>query len=60
LVPDRWPPRRPDPLHARSGNRAIEDEEIREEETRAVAASKAWLAEHLGEGISHEGIMAEF
>jgi hypothetical protein len=38
----------------------LEDEEISEEEERAVAASKAWLAEHPGEGTSHEELMAEF
>jgi hypothetical protein len=27
---------------------------------RAVAASKAWLAEHPGEGIPHEELLAEF
>ena len=31
-----------------------------EEENRAVAASKAWLAEHPGEGIPHEEILREF
>ena len=37
-----------------------EDEPISEEESRAVAASKQWLAEHPGEGIPHEEVLREF
>jgi hypothetical protein len=49
-----------DPVDRAIANAPFEDEEIGEEETRAVAASKAWLAEHPGEGISHEELLAEF
>lgn len=49
-----------DPVDRAIANAPLEDEEISEEENRAVAASKAWLAEHPGEGIPHEELMAEF
>jgi hypothetical protein len=49
-----------DPVERAIANAPFEDEEISEEETRAVAASKAWLAEHPGEGIPHEEILREF
>ena len=49
-----------DPVDRAIANAPFEDEEISEEETRAVAASKAWLAEHPGEGIPHEEILREF
>ena len=49
-----------DPVDRAIANAPFEDEEISEEESRAVAASKAWLAEHPGEGISHEEILREF
>jgi predicted transcriptional regulator len=49
-----------DPVSVALANAPIEDEPIGEEEERAVAASKAWLAEHPGEGIPHEEVMAEF
>ena len=49
-----------DPVDRAIANAPLEDEEISEEETRAVAASKAWLAEHPGEGIPHEEILREF
>jgi hypothetical protein len=49
-----------DPVDGAIANAPFEDEEISEEETRAVAASKAWLAEHPGEGIPHEEILREF
>ena len=49
-----------DPVDRAIANAPFEDEPISEEETRAVAASKAWLAEHPGEGIPHEELLAEF
>ena len=49
-----------DPVDRAIANAPFEDEEISEEETRAVAASKAWLAEHPGEGIPHEEMLREF
>jgi hypothetical protein len=49
-----------DPVDRAIANAPFEDEEIGEEENRAVAASKAWLAEHPGEGIPHEEILREF
>jgi hypothetical protein len=49
-----------DPVDRAIANAPFEDEEISDEENRAVAASKAWLAEHPGEGISHEELLAEF
>jgi hypothetical protein len=49
-----------DPVDRAIANAPFEDEEISEEETRAVAASKAWLAEHPGEGIPHEEVLREF
>jgi hypothetical protein len=48
-----------DPVDRAIANAPFEDEEISEEESRAVAASKAWLAEHPGEGIPHEEILRE-
>jgi len=49
-----------DPVDRAIANAPFEDEEISEEENRAVAASKAWLAEHPGEGVPHEELLAEF
>jgi len=49
-----------DPVDRAIANAPFEDEEISDEETRAVAASKAWLAEHPGEGIPHEEMLREF
>ena len=49
-----------DPVDRAIANAPFEDEEISDEESRAVAASKAWLAEHPGEGIPHEEILREF
>jgi len=49
-----------DPVDRAIANAPFEDEEISGEESRAVAASKAWLAEHPGEGIPHEELLAEF
>jgi hypothetical protein len=49
-----------DPVDRAIANAPFEDEPISDEENRAVAASKAWLAEHPGEGIPHEELLAEF
>jgi len=49
-----------DPVDRAIANAPFEDEAISEEENRAVAASKAWLAEHPGEGIPHEEMLREF
>jgi hypothetical protein len=49
-----------DPVDRAIANAPFEDEEIGDEENRAVAASKAWLAEHPGEGIPHEEMLREF
>jgi hypothetical protein len=49
-----------DPVDRAIANAPFEDEEIGEEENRAVASSKAWLAEHPGEGIPHGELLAEF
>lgn len=47
-----------DPVDRAIANAPFEDEEIGEEENRAVAASKAWLKDH--EPISNEEVLAEF
>lgn len=47
-----------DPVARSLANAPFEDEPISEEETRAVAASKAWLKNH--EPIPHEDVLAEF
>ncbi len=47
-----------DPVDRAIANAPFEDEEISEEETRAVAASKAWLKDH--EPIPNEDVLAEF
>ena len=47
-----------DPVDRAIANAPLEDEEISEEETRAVAASKAWLKDH--EPIPNEEVLAEF
>jgi hypothetical protein len=49
-----------DPVDRAIANAPWEDEPISEEESRAVAASKQWLAEHSGEGIPHEEVLREF
>lgn len=49
-----------DPVDRAIANAPFEDEEISEEEERAVAASKAWLKEHPGEGIPMEELLTEF
>ncbi|HKR26952.1 MAG TPA: hypothetical protein VJS11_05840 [Acidobacteriaceae bacterium] len=49
-----------DPVDRAIVNAPPEDEIISEEEQRAVAASKAWLAENPGAGIPHEEVLREF
>ena len=49
-----------DPVDRAIANAPFEDEEISEEETRAVAASKAWMAEHPGQGIPFEDLLSDF
>ncbi|HUY95326.1 MAG TPA: hypothetical protein VMU71_08505 [Terracidiphilus sp.] len=49
-----------DPVDRAIANAPFEDELISDEENRAVAASKAWLAEHPGEGTPHEEMLREF
>jgi len=49
-----------DPVSRAFANAPIEDEEISEEENRAVAASKAWMTEHPGQGIPFEDLLSEF
>lgn len=49
-----------DPVDRAIANAPLEDEPIGEEEARAVATSKAWVADHPGEGIAHEDVLAEF
>jgi hypothetical protein len=48
-----------DPVSRAIGNAPIDDEPETEEERKAVAASKAWMAEHPGQGIPHEEVLAE-
>jgi hypothetical protein len=47
-----------DPVARSLANAPVEDEPISEEESRAVAASKAWLKDH--EPIPQEEVLAEF
>ena len=47
-----------DPVDRAIANAPFEDEEISEEEERAVAASKAWLKDH--KPIPNEDVLAEF
>ena len=48
-----------DPVSRAIANAPVDDEPESEDERRAVAASKAWIAEHPGEGIPHNEIVAE-
>jgi len=48
-----------DPVSRAIANAPVDDEPESDEERRAVSASKAWIAQHPGEGISHEEIVAE-
>ena len=47
-----------DPVSRAIANAPFEDEEISDEENRAVAASKAWLKDH--EPIPMEEVLTEF
>ena len=47
-----------DPVDRAIANAPFEDQEISDEENRAVAASKAWLKDH--EPIPNEEVLAEF
>jgi hypothetical protein len=47
-----------DPVSVALANAPYEDEPISEEETRAVAVSKAWLKDH--DPIPNEEVLAEF
>jgi hypothetical protein len=49
-----------DPVSRAIANAAVDDEPESEAERKAVAASKAWMAQHPGAGIPHEDIVAEF
>ena len=49
-----------DPVSRAIANAPVDDEPESSEERQAVAGSKAWMAQHPGEGISHEEIVAEF
>jgi pyrimidine deaminase RibD-like protein len=49
-----------DPVEITLRNAPCEDELISDEENRSVAASKAWLAEHPGQGIPNKEILADF
>jgi hypothetical protein len=49
-----------DPVSRAIANAPIDDEPECEGERQAVAASKAWMAQHPGEGIPQEDILAEF
>ena len=48
-----------DPVSRAIANAPFDDEPETEDEHKAVAASKAWMAEHPGQGISHQEILAE-
>jgi len=49
-----------DPVSRAIANAPIDDEPETEDERRAVAESKAWMAEYPGHGIPHEDILREF
>jgi hypothetical protein len=49
-----------DPVCRAIANAPIDDEPESESERQAVAASKAWMAQHPNEAIAHEDILAEF
>ena len=48
-----------DPVSRAIANAPTDDEPESEAERKAVAASKAWIAQHPGEGIPHEDIVGE-
>jgi hypothetical protein len=49
-----------DPVDRAIASAPIDDEPEGEAERQAVAASKAWMAEHPGRGISFEDLLSEF
>jgi hypothetical protein len=49
-----------DPVSRAIANAPYDDEPESEDERHAVAESKAWLAQHPGQTISHAEMMAEF
>lgn len=49
-----------DPLSRKLAAAPMEDEEISEEEQRAVEASKVWFERNGGKGIPHADVLAEF
>jgi hypothetical protein len=49
-----------DPVSRAIANAPVDDEPESEEEGKAVAESKAWLAQNPGQGVPHEEILAEF
>ena len=49
-----------DPVSRAIANAPMDDEPEGTEEQCAVAASKAWFAEHPGESVDHAELMAEF
>ena len=49
-----------DPVSRAIANAPFDDEPESEGERRVVAESKAWLAQHPGQTISHAEMMAEF
>jgi hypothetical protein len=49
-----------DPVSRAIANAPADDEPETPEEREAVAASKAWMAQHPREGVPLEEVMAEF
>ena len=49
-----------DPVARSLASAPYEDEPISEEETRSAAPSRTWLAEHPGECIPNEEVLAEY
>ena len=49
-----------DPVSRAIANAPIDDEPETDAEREAVAASKAWMAEHPGQGIPFEDLLADF
>jgi hypothetical protein len=49
-----------DPVSRAIANAPVDDEPESDDERRAVAESKAWLAQNPGQTVSHAEMMAEF
>jgi hypothetical protein len=49
-----------DPVSRAIANAPIDDEPETDAERKAVAASKAWMAEHPGQGIPFDDLLSEF